>query len=153
RFGNNAQTEALKFLGEDRLASPKPISQWDSAALLKVMWEGWNVVFRQTLGHAERSLVSELRTWRNKWAHQEAFSTDDAYRVLDSAERLLTAISAPQAEDLARMKQELLRVRFDEQLRSERRKVGGSLVEAAASGALKPWREVISPHPDVASGR
>lgn len=152
RYGETAQTKALGFLGEDR-SSPKPISQWDAAALLKVMWEGWNEVFRQTLGYAERSLVSELRTWRNKWAHQEAFSTDDAYRVLDSVERLLTAISASQAEELARMKQELLRVRFDEQLRSERRKVGGSLVEAAAAGALKPWREVVTPHPDVASGR
>lgn len=152
-FGNNAQVKALQFLGDDRMASQKPIHQWDSAALLKVMWEGWNEVFRQTLGPVERSLVSELRIWRNKWAHQEPFSTDDAYRALDSAERLLNAISAPQAEELTRMKQELLRVRHDEQLRSERRKVGGSLVEAGASGALKPWREVITPHPDVASGR
>ena len=34
---------------------------------------------------AERSLVSELRDHRNKWAHQETFSSDDAYRALDSA--------------------------------------------------------------------
>jgi predicted AAA+ superfamily ATPase len=38
-------------------------------------------------------------------------------------------------------------------VRSEKRKAGGSLVEAAASGALRPWREVATPHPDVASGR
>ncbi|MBW6395793.1 DUF499 domain-containing protein [Thermus sp. SYSU G05001] len=153
QYGDKAQTEALRFLGDDRLASRKPISEWDAAALLKVMWEGWNEVFRQTLGQAERTLVSELREWRNKWAHQEPFSSDDAYRVLDSAERLLSAVAAPQAEELARMKQELLRVRYDEQVRAERRKLGGSLVEAAAAGALRPWREVIAPHPDVASGR
>ena len=153
QYGEKAQTEALRFLGDDRLASRKPISEWDAAALLKVMWEGWNEVFRQTLGQAERTLVSELREWRNKWAHQEPFSSDDAYRVLDSAERLLSAVAAPQAEELARMKQELLRVRYDEQVRAERRKLGGSLVEAAAAGALRPWREVIAPHPDVASGR
>ncbi|MFN4074010.1 MAG: Swt1 family HEPN domain-containing protein, partial [Thermus sp.] len=152
-FGKDAQGKALQLLGDDRMASQKPMSQWDSAALLKVMWEGWNEVFRQTLGPVERSLVSELRVWRNKWAHQEAFNTDDAYRTLDTAERLLNAISAPQAVELVRMKQELLRVRHDEQLRSERRKVGGSLVEAGAAGMLKPWREVITPHPDVASGR
>ena len=125
----------------------------DIAALLKLMWEQWNDVFRATLGFTERSLVSELREWRNKWAHQEPLSSDDVYRVLDSAARLLAAISAPQADELERMKLELLRLRFDEQVRNEKRKAGGSLIEAAASGALKPWREVVTPHPDVASGR
>ncbi|BAM00453.1 MULTISPECIES: Swt1 family HEPN domain-containing protein [Caldilinea] len=126
----------------------------DIAVLLRIMWEQWNEVFRKTLGFTERSLVSELREWRNKWAHQESFSTDDTYRVLDSAARLLNAVSAAeQAEEIERMKTELLRVRFEEQVRGEKRKAGGSLIEAAASGALKPWREVVTPHPDVASGR
>lgn len=62
------------------------------------MWDCWQLVFRKTLGHAERSLASELRSYRNKWAHQEAFSGDDTYRALDSEGRLLTAISAPQAD-------------------------------------------------------
>ncbi len=125
----------------------------DIAALLKLMWEQWHEVFRKTLGHAERSLVSELRDFRNKWAHQEPFSTDDAYRVLDSAARLLTAISAPQADEIERMKMELLRLRFDEQVRNERRKAStGPLASPSVSG-LKPWREVITPHPDVAGGR
>jgi predicted AAA+ superfamily ATPase len=125
----------------------------DIAALLKLMWEQWNEVFRKTLGFAERSLVSELRDFRNKWAHQEPFSTDDAYRVLDSAARLLTAISAPQADEIERMKMELLRLRFDEQVRSERRKTTGAAIESAVTGRLKPWREVATPHKDVASGR
>jgi len=145
--------EVARLLGDDRINAGRETAQWDVAALLKVMWDAWNEVFRRTLGFAERSLVSELRDWRNKWAHQEAFSSDDAYRALDSAARLLAAVSAPQAEEVERMKMELLRVRFDEQVRSEKRKAGGSLVEAAAAGALKPWREVVSPHPDVASGR
>ena len=125
----------------------------DAAPLLRLMWEQWNDVFRKTLGHAERSLVSELRDVRNKWAHQEAFSSDDAYRALDSAGRLLSAISAPQAEEIERMKMELLRLRFDEQVRSERRKSAGTAIESAAAGGLKPWREVVTPHRDVASGR
>ena len=53
----------------------------DAALILRLMWEQWNDVFRKTLGHAERSLVSELRDVRNKWAHQESFSSDDAYRA------------------------------------------------------------------------
>src|SRR5574338_694220 len=67
----------------------------DAAALLRMMWDQWNEVFRNTLGFAERSLVSELREVRNTWAHPGSFSTDDAYRALDSAARLLAAVSAP----------------------------------------------------------
>lgn len=144
--------DALRRFTEDPLLAQKDIAGWDVAALLRLMWDTWNEVFRRTLGAAERSLVSELREWRNRWAHQEPFSSDDAYRVLDSAARLLAAVSAPQVADLERMKTELLRVRFDEQVRNERRKAGGSLIEVAASGGLMPWREVITPHPDVASG-
>jgi predicted AAA+ superfamily ATPase len=152
-YGDRASAEAARALGEDRLNGKKPMAEWDVAALMRVMWETWNEVFRKTLGHAERSLLSELRDWRNKWAHQEPFSSDDAYRVLDSAARLLIAVSAPQADDVERMRMELLRLRFDEQVRGEKRRAGGSLVEATAAGTLKPWREIVSPHPDVASGR
>jgi predicted AAA+ superfamily ATPase len=125
----------------------------DVALILRMMWDQWNEVFRKTLGFAERSLVSELRDARNRWAHQEPFSTDDAYRALDSAARLLTAISAPQADELEKMKMELLRVRFDEQARGEKRKSAGAAIESAAASTLKPWREVVTPHRDVASGR
>jgi predicted AAA+ superfamily ATPase len=126
---------------------------WDATSLLAVMWNQWNEVFRKTLGPAERSLVSELRDHRNKWAHQHNFSSDDAYRALDSAARLLTAVSAPQAAEIEKMKMELLRVRFDEQMRGEKRKSASGAIETESTGALKPWREVVSPHPDVASGR
>lgn len=126
---------------------------WDAASLLVVMWNQWNQVFRKTLGQAERTLVSELRDVRNRWAHQQTFSGDDAYRALDSAGRLLAAVSAPQADDIEKMKMELLRVRFDEQVRGEKRKSSGTAIESAATGNLKPWREIVTPHKDVASGR
>ncbi len=51
------------------------------------------------------------------------------------------------------MKKELLRQRFDEQARSEKRKTSGTAIESAATNNLKPWREVVTPHKDVASGR
>src|SRR5690606_10809846 len=121
--------------------SEKPIAQWDAAGLLKLMWETWNDVFGRTLGRAERSLVSELRDVRNKWAHQEPFSSDDTDRALDSMNRLLAAVSSPQADDVNRMKMELRRLVFDEQARGERRKLRGSLVEAAAAASLRAWRE------------
>ena len=131
----------------------KPIPEQDVAGLLKLMWDTWHDVFREILGPAERSLVSELRGHRNQWAHQESFSSDDAYRALDSVGRLLAAVSAPQSEDLEKRKLELLRVRFDEQTRGERRKQAGTAIESAAAASLKPWREIITPHKDVASGR
>ncbi len=152
-YGPQSAAEAARFLGEDRVNAKKPPAQWDVAALLRVMWEAWNEVFRKALGQAERSLLAELRDWRNKWAHQEPFSSDDADRALDSAERLLTAVSAPQADEVRKLKLELRRQVYDEQVRTEKRRLGGSLIETAASAALKPWREVVTPHPDVASGR
>ena len=152
-FQAKAEAQAAVFMGEDRLLGKKPIADWDSAALLKLMWESWNEVFRKTLGPSERSLVMELRDGRNKWAHQQAFSSDDADRALDSMARLLTAVSAPQADEVGKMKMELRRVIYDEQMRSEKRKSAGTAIESAATGNLKPWREVVTPHKDVASGR
>ena len=148
-----AADEARRYLGDDRNAAKKPIADWDVAGLLKVMWEAWNEIFSRTLGRAERSLVQEVRDVRNKWAHQEPFSGDDTDRALDSINRLLTAISAPQADDVGRMKAELRRLIYDEQLRGEKRKAGGSLIETAVIGTIKPWRDVVMPHNDVATGR
>jgi hypothetical protein len=145
--------EAVRRFADDPILGQKAIALWDAAGLLKLMWETWNDVFGRTLGRAERSLIQELRDWRNKWAHQEPFSSDDADRALDSVARLLTAVSAPQADDVQKMKVELRRLTFDEQVRGEKRKAGGSLIEGAATGSLKPWREVVTPHADVASGR
>lgn len=130
-------------------ASPK----YDSRSVLAILWNQWNDVFRVTLGPSERSMVSELREVGNKLAHEEPFSGDDTYRALDSMERLLLAVSASQSEEVGRMKQELLRLRFDEQVRNEKKKEARGAIESAVTGALKPWREVISPHKDVASGR
>src|SRR6266849_5836039 len=69
-YKGDAASEARRFMGEDRQNAKKPLAEWDAAALLKLMWESWNDVFRKTLGPAERSLLSELRDHRNKWAHQ-----------------------------------------------------------------------------------
>jgi predicted AAA+ superfamily ATPase len=67
--------------------------------------------------------------------------------------RLLTAISAAEADEVTKMRLELRRLVYDEQVRGEKRKAGGSLIEAAATGTLKSWREIVTPHADVASGR
>lgn len=125
----------------------------DVAVVLAVMWDKWHLVFKKVLGPAERTLVSELRDVRNRWAHQNPFSSNDTLRALDSAARLLVAVSAPEADEVEKMRMELMRVVFDEQVRSEKRRSSGSVIESQASASLKPWREVVNPHKDVASGR
>ena len=131
----------------------RPSSEWDVAVVLRLMWDNWHDAFSRTLGRSDRSLVSELRDHRNQWAHQEPFSSDDAYRALDSVQRLLTSISAPQVREIDAHKQELLRVRFQEQVRGERRRTGRTVAAAGAVAGLKAWRDVVTPHQDVASGR
>ncbi|HVC99215.1 MAG TPA: Swt1 family HEPN domain-containing protein, partial [Pirellulales bacterium] len=125
----------------------------DPQVLLAAMWNHWNDVFARTLGQAERSLVSELRDVRNRWAHNEAFSGNDAHRALDSAGRLLAATSAAEAAEVEQMRVDLLRVQFDEQRRQEMRKASFAPTEGKPQGGLKPWREVATPHVDVSSGR
>ena len=153
RYSGQTADQLRYILGRPVPDRQRPFRQLDAAALLKVMWDAWNEVYRDVLGHTERSLVSELREIRNRWAHQEAFSSDDTYRALDSTHRLLTAVSAAEAGEIERMKMELLRVRFDEQARTQRRRAAGAVVANQATGTLPPWREVVQPHPDVASGQ
>ena len=144
--------ERLRHYADDPRLSNRPIEEWDASSLFKLMNETWREVFHDTLGHPGRSLVSELREWRNKWAHQEHFSSDDADRMLDSAERLLAAISASQAAELNRMKMELRRLVFNEQARRTQRRTPSKQVEAFDAGGIRPWREVVEPHEDVAMG-
>src|ERR1039458_3304479 len=126
---------------------------WDSQAILQVMCDLWNDCFKKILGPSERSLAFELRDVRNKWAHQKAFSTDDTYRAIDSISRLLAAVSAEQVEAVEQMKAEILRVKFEEQLRTQKRKESSIAVEGKPATGLRPWREIVTPHPEVASGR
>jgi hypothetical protein len=92
---------------------------WDAHALLTVMWDQWNACFRTVLGHAERSLVSELREFRNRWAHQQSFDFDDTYRILDSVRRLLGAVRSPQLEEIQRQKEDLLEGHVAEQVNTQ----------------------------------
>lgn len=158
------ERECRAMLGEDWVSkmaqvstpsgrAPRAVSATDTQFLLKAMWDGWNQIFGRTLGRTVRTLVSELIEVRNKWAHQESFTTDGAYRALDSIQLLLQGISAEQAVEVERQKAELLRRKFDEQAKREKKKSAATAIEGQEVAGLKPWREVITPHPDVASGR
>lgn len=92
---------------------------WDAHSLLTIMWDQWNPVFRTELSHAERSLVSELREYRNRWAHQQEFDFDDTYRILDSVRRLLQSADAANVETIKRRKQEFLEQHVAETVNAE----------------------------------
>lgn len=94
----------------------EPTIHWDALALLTVMWDQWNTVFRRSLSPLERSLVGELREFRNRWAHRGNFDFDDTYRTLDSVSRLLKAIDAPEAQLLQKQKRELLEELFADEV-------------------------------------
>ena len=126
---------------------------WDTQALLKTMVDHWQSIFRYNLGHNERSWVGELMSVRNDFAHENPFNSDDTHRALDTAQRLLVAVSArKQAEAVEGMRQELMRTVYEEQSRSKTRARTLTL-EGQPKTGLKPWREIITPHKDVASGR
>lgn len=143
---------ARQSVRDDR-ATPGEFSRWDVPALLSVIESEWRRVFSSTLGRSERSYLHEIRDIRNRWAHQENFSSDDTARSLDTIQRVLQAITAPQAEEVGRHLFELQRTRFEEQARQERRRVASTPLQGAEAVGFRPWREIVTPHPDVASGQ
>lgn len=153
KYGMRWRYEALNSLRDQHISKDGTDLNLDTQGLLLILWDQWQSVFRTVLGHAERSLVSELREVRNDWAHQNPFSLDDAYRALDSVQRLLNAVSAAeQADEIEKQRLDLLRQRFEEQARQKTRKISGPLHNGSSSSGLPPWREIVTPQPDVASG-
>ena len=134
--------------------NPNGEINWDQAALLNAMDRFWADAFKTVLGRAERSIVNELVAVRNKLSHNETFTYDDAERALDSMRRLMEAIGAGvPAENLGKMRDTILRTKFTElQRNEERRKTQRSEISVDTFGGLLPWREVVEPHQDVATG-
>src|SRR5205814_1931294 len=65
---------------------------------------------------------------------------------------LRAAGAAKEAETADEIKHELRRATFDRKVYNERRKEAYQPIEGSAPAGLKPWRDVVTPHPDVASG-
>lgn len=109
---------------------------------------GW-FPFDGQLSPLHKAYAGELRDVRNKWAHNGSFSDDDAYRALDTAERLLAAIGTPGvADQVSTLRRDLRRVTAD---RDDKRVLKTAVTNPESAG-LRPWREVLPPHDDVATG-
>jgi predicted AAA+ superfamily ATPase len=124
-------------------------SKTDAAVLLRVL--AFEEPFKRRLSKGERAMATELGEVRNKWAHQDPFNPDDTYRALDSMERLLTAAgAAAQADEVRRLRLDHQRAQYEAETR---RVVKAAAVASVPGAGLKPWREVITPHRDVATGQ
>jgi predicted AAA+ superfamily ATPase len=108
--------------------------------------------FRDSLSRTELAFAQEIREAGHKWAHNDAFSDPDTSRVLDTIVRLLRAAGAvAEADEVDKLLFDHQRAAFEKETR---RAVRQSAALPAVEGmGLKPWREVIAPHPDVATGR
>ncbi len=145
--GGRDWVEVLEARDASRHGGERQYSRTDSRFLLRVLTEEWRA-FKDHLSRPEQSFASELRDTGNKWAHGEAFSADDTYRALDTMERLLTAAdAADEATQVHRLRLDLQRTAME----AETRKAVKSTAGVEGLG-LKPWREVVTPHRDVASG-
>jgi len=136
---------------QDRLP-PNANNLQDVSVLLGLFMEHWQTVFKRLLSQSDRAYASELREARNKWAHSEAMSSDDVDRYIDTAVRLCRNINATeQAESIRSLREELQQQVFAERARN-RTRYQASIANEIEAG-LMPWREVITPHPDVISGK
>src|SRR4051812_39031284 len=122
-----------------------------------VLWLGtsqWRPVFYKQLSEADRAALSFLRQVRIDWAHHKtSFTVDETHRVVDMAHLLLSSCGAvEQAAALDETRQEVLRLKFEEQTKRAAAQAGEGLVVEGAVGGVRSWRDVVEPHEDVASG-
>ncbi|MXP22977.1 DUF499 domain-containing protein [Gordonia sp. HNM0687] len=109
---------------------------------------GW-YPFDDRLSRTQKSYATELRDYRHDFAHMKPFDNEEAQRALDTCERFLKAIGAPkEADEVRRLRLDLRRVASEREDTQAARKL-----DLASVGAdnLPAWREILSPHPDVAS--
>lgn len=154
RFEDHFKGDWKQRLTDSRSQRVKPDGtvEWDTYRVLKAIEEYWKLLFeRPPLGKAERNFVGELLDWRNKHAHDAVFTADDVYRALDTAQRLLQAAGATgQAQAVGELKADSQRVADQERARNRTRYQ--PVLEGVIPPGLKPWRDVVTPHKDVASG-
>jgi len=143
-----------KWATEDAAKNGRSIQQLDKddvQVLLRALTEK-SYYFKDVLSRAQQGYASELREIRNVVMHGQAgkLSSDDTARALDTMERLLQAVGAvDSAKDVRGLRIDLQRTVFEDQTRKQ---VKRSVVSTTPDAGLRPWREVIRPHDDVARG-
>ena len=150
QFGHRWAEEVNKRLHHrDRAASPDDLS-----FLLRGMEATWDQFFRPIHTRSTRSYLNLLWDARNQWAHNRRFSSDETRRILDNCEMMLEAFHAGEAaEEVREINRSLTRMVISEERRTAERRAASEATKGEPLAGLKPWRQVITPHPDVREGR
>lgn len=148
-------TVILAAKDAEKRISGKEYSRTDPQDQFRIITEPMSslgYIFNDHLSRGEQGFVSELRTVRNNVAHFKPFSPDDAVRALDTIERVMRAIGAVREADVVRTsRQDILRGSFEQQTRKAVREAVS--LPGTPDSELSSWRDVLKPHPDVASGQ
>lgn len=128
-------------------------STGDPSFLLNVIIEAWKGTFERQLPRSARNLLFTLRDKRNEWAHNRAVQPHDAQFVLSGILTLLEAIDASETDQVRVSLDELNRSLFEKERERATDEGARSNVVDGPKAGLRPWREVIRPHEDVATGR
>lgn len=128
----------------------------DVQRLCNTMLNNWDDVFEPLLdkqAKETKNLVHEIRKWRNKHAHEtdSSFKSDETINALIDLQRFLEIIGSPISEEIESSKLEVMRAQFDSGAKKEQKKAAQTALALDVPG-LKPWREVVVPHKDVAHG-
>lgn len=134
----------------------REVHRGDPSVQLKLITRDYTHRYRRNwrplnshLNRTHLAYAAELLQVRHTWAHMRSFTDDDAYRALDTAQRFAVAIGAVDTgEEIARIRLNLRRVTADK----DDKKALKSVVDNPEAAGLKPWREVLPPHDDVATG-
>lgn len=121
----------------------------------------WKDIFSKKLSINHFNWIKELNTVRNQWAHTEWSVFTDSYtaRALDTMARLCEQLddeNTGKLRDMWRKKVygdvagSLSSSNITSSTAEQKGKVG---ILQNVAGNLKSWRDVMSPHPDVAEGR
>lgn len=138
---------------ERRAGRPATVSDSDPRLLLLKINTEWNA-FREALSPGDRARSQEIRDLANKFSHTfeaRAFADRETVRGLETMVLLLQATGAvseaEQVEQLYAERQQAAMARAARRVAKQ-----DAALPSVAGMGLKSWREVIKPHPDVASG-
>ncbi|EGD53945.1 DUF499 domain-containing protein [Gordonia neofelifaecis] len=111
---------------------------------------GWDPIGKR-LSRAQMSWATQLVDARNRFAHHENFTNDDAQFDLDLCHRFLLAIGAPkEAAEVAKLRDD---VRAIGTRQATERAARNAPALQVGSENLPAWRDVLTPHPDIQSDR
>lgn len=90
-------TELLARLDQAKGAGGKNYSPSDLHMILRAVTERLGTLgfpFNEHLSRVDSARASELREFRNRWAHNVSLDDDDTQRMIDTARRLLATVGA-----------------------------------------------------------